>query len=74
MRCVSDGFELQGPTEEADRSKFDDVCSRYEVTDSAAERFVLTIPQHDHGHGCVDAIDRVIVGADFLRDLVDAGL
>jgi hypothetical protein len=42
--------------------------------DIAEEGTVLKIPQHDHGDGFVDSVNRVIVCAAFLRDLVEAGL
>jgi hypothetical protein len=74
MRSVGDGFALQGPEDKALQSKFIDVCSRHQVADIADRGIVLKIPQHDHGDGLVDSADRVIVGAAFLRDLVEAGL
>ena len=74
MRSVSDGFALQGPEDEALRSMFINICSRHEAVDIAEEGIVLKIPQHDHGDGLVDSADRVVVGAAFLRDLVEAGL
>ena len=74
MRSVSNGFVLQGPEDEAHRSKFIDLCRRNEAVDIADESIVLTIPQHDHGHGLVDSQDRVIVGAAFVHDLVEADL
>jgi hypothetical protein len=74
MRSVDDGFALQGPEDEALQSMFIDICSRHEAVDIAEEGIVLKIPQHDHGDGLVDSADRVVVGAAFLRDLVEAGL
>jgi hypothetical protein len=74
MRSVSDGFALQRPEDEAHQSKFINICNRHEAVDIADEGIVLTIPQHDHGEGLVDSADRVVVGAAFLRDLVEAGL
>jgi uncharacterized protein (DUF2252 family) len=74
MRSVSDGFALQGPEDDTLQPTFIDICSRHEAVDIAAEPIVLKIPQHDHGAGRVDSADRVVVGAAFLRDLVEAGL
>jgi len=74
IRSVSDGFTLRGPDDEALQSKFIDVCSRHEAVDIADKRVVLKIPQHDHGDGLVDSADRVVIGAAFLRALVEAGL
>lgn len=74
MWSVGDGFALQGPGDEALQSKFIDICSRHEAVDIAEEGIVLKIPQHDRGDGLVDSADRVVVGASFLRDLVEAGL
>jgi hypothetical protein len=74
MRSVGDGFALQGPEDEALQSKFIDICSRHAAVDFADEPIVLKIPQSDHGDGLVDSADRVVVGAAFLRDLVEAGL
>ena len=74
MRSVSDGFALQRPEDEALQSRFIDICSRHEAVEIADEGIVLKIPQHDHDNGLVDSADRVVVGAAFLRDLVEAGL
>jgi len=74
MRSVSDGFALRAPEDEALQSTFVDVCHRHEAVSLADEHFVLRIPQHNHGDGLVDSVDRVVIGAAFLRDLVDAGL
>ena len=74
MRSVSDGFALQRPEDEALRSKFIDICTRRGDVEIADEGIVLKIPQHHHGDGLVDSADRVVVGAAFLRDLVEAGL
>jgi hypothetical protein len=74
MRSVSDGFALQGPANEALQSKFIDICTRREDVEISDEGIVLKVPQYDHGHGLIDSADRVVVGAAFLRDLVEAGL
>jgi hypothetical protein len=74
MRNISEGFALRGPDDENLRSKFADICSQHEAVDITDEDIVLRIPQHDHGGGLVDSTDRVVVGAAFLRALVEAGL
>jgi len=75
IRSVSDGFVLQRPEIPVAQSKFADVCSRHEAVDMANDRTVLKIPQRrHHGDGLVDLVDRVVVGAAFLRDLVETGL
>jgi hypothetical protein len=74
MRSVSDGFAFKGPEDEALPPGFIDICSRHEAVDIADQGIVLKIRQHDHGYGLVDSADRVVVGAAFLRDLVNAGL
>jgi hypothetical protein len=74
IRSVNDGFALEGPEDEALQSKFLDVCGRHGAVDIAEEGTLLKVPQHDHGDGLVDSVDRVVIGAAFLRDLVEAGL
>jgi hypothetical protein len=74
MRCVSNGFALQVPEDETHRSTFIDLCRRHEAVTIAAESIVLTTPQRDLGNGLVDSQDRVLVGAAFLRDLIELGL
>jgi hypothetical protein len=74
MRSVSAGFALQGPEDEALRSKFIDICTRRGDVEITDEDIVLKIPQHDHGDGLIDSADRIVVGAAFLRHLVGAGL
>jgi hypothetical protein len=74
IQSVSDGFELRGSEDEALQSKFIDICRRHKIAAIATEHIVLKIPQHDHGDGLADSADRVVIGAAFLRDLVEAGL
>jgi hypothetical protein len=45
--------------------------SLQQVTDG---RMLLRIPQHSEAGGPIDHVDRVVVGAEFVRELVDAGL
>jgi hypothetical protein len=72
MRSISEGFALREPEDESLRSAFNDICSQHGA--SAGEGIVLRIPQHDNGDGPVDSEDRVVIGAAFLRALVNAGL
>lgn len=74
IRSISDGFALQEPDDEALQSKFIDICSRRGDVEITDEDIVLKIPQHDHGDGLIDSADRVVIGAAFLCDLVEAGL
>ncbi len=74
IQSISDGFALQEPEDEALQSQFIDICSRRGDVEITDEDIVLKIPQHDHGDGLIDSADRVVIGAAFLRDLVEAGL
>ena len=74
MRSISEGFALRGPEDESLRSAFNDICSQYGAVAGADAGIVLRISQHDDGDGPVDSENRVVIGAAFLRALVDAGL
>lgn len=74
LRSVADGFAIRGPEDEDRRPIFDSVCAAHPDIDASGDRIVLTVPQEDHGDGPVDAIDRVVVGAALLNELVGAGL
>ena len=74
MRSISEGFALREPEDESLRSTFNDICSQHGALAGAGEGIVLRISQHDYGDGPVDSEDRVVIGAAFLRALVDAGL
>jgi len=75
IRSVADGFALQPPEDVRLAAIFRDVWRRRDdvvvVEDNV---MLLKIPQDDAGDGPVDTVDRVAVGAAFLRELVDAGL
>jgi hypothetical protein len=73
LRSTSEGFELRGPDDDNLRPAFIDICRQHETVDITGEGIVLRIPQHDHGDGLIDSTDRVVVGAAFLRALVEAG-
>lgn len=74
MRSTSDGFELREPEDESLRSTFNDICNQHGAVTCTGGGVVLRIPQHDNGDGPVDSEDRVVIGAAFLRALVEAGL
>ena len=74
LRSVAEGFELQGAENEALRERFLALCNQRTDVQVEGERILLTIPQHDHDGHAVDAVDRVVVGAAFVRVLVDAGM
>ena len=74
MRSVSDGFALRGPEDDGPPVNVHRHLQPARSRRDHRGSIVLKIPQHDHGHGLVDSTDRVIVGAAFLRDLVEAGL
>jgi hypothetical protein len=74
MRSVSGGFALQGPEDEVLQATFIDICNSHEAVASTDEAIMFMIPQHEHADGLVDSTDRVVAGAAFLRDLVEASL
>lgn len=69
IRCVGAGFAVEPPQEASDHAAFARVCDAHGVRDG-----MLSVPQLDHEGQAVDTVDRVQLGAAFLRDLVDAGL
>ena len=74
IRSVADGFEIQGTSDAALAAIFHDVCARRDDIVVEEERMLLLIPQLGEGPSAVDTVDRVSIGAEFLRQLVDAGL
>ncbi|MER7992285.1 hypothetical protein [Micromonospora chalcea] len=74
MRSIDVGFALNVPDDEALGAKMAAVFDRHGVAYTADGAVMLTIPQQEGADGLVDAIDRVVAGAAFLRDLVQAGL
>jgi len=70
IRSVAGGFELRMPEDEGLRQPFLGVCSgRVDVT-VTADQVVLAVLQLDG----VDSVDRVLLGAELLNQLVAAGL
>jgi hypothetical protein len=74
IRSVADGFEIQRPVDAALAAVFDDVCAGRDDIEIDEERTLLRIPQVDDAPSAVDSADRVLIGAEFVRQLVDAGL
>jgi hypothetical protein len=74
MRNIPEGFALRGPGDENLRRTFNDICRQHEAVDTSGDDIVLRMPQHNYGNDLVDSTDRVVVGAAFLRALVEAGL
>ncbi|WP_457188675.1 DUF262 domain-containing protein [Nocardioides sp. P5_E3] len=75
LRSVDVGFEIDGPEDETLSPTFNKVCDgRPDVTTRGDGRLVLRIPQQEVDGLQVDTVNRVDVGADFLKELVAAGL
>ena len=74
LRCVSQGFELQGPGDEDLQRHFLRVCRERGVVTAEDGRLLLRVPQDDAGDGPIDCVDRVVMGAAFVKELVEAGL
>lgn len=70
LRSVAEGFEIEAPEDQALQQKFLDLCHKHEAVSIADDRVLLAIPQYEN----IDSVDRVSVGADFLKQLVAAGL
>jgi hypothetical protein len=50
------------------------VCSERGVVTAADGRLLLQVPQADPGGDLIDCVDRVVMGAAFVKELVEAGL
>jgi hypothetical protein len=74
IRSVAEGFELRGTDDEELNQQFLDICERRADVVSEGERIVLRVPQVDREGNRIDAVDRVLVGAQLVRELVEAGL
>jgi hypothetical protein len=66
IRSVSQGLELSGPAVE----DFAEVYTSLRLDLGASENGLIEIKQVDG----IDAVDRILLGADVLRRLLDAGL
>ena len=70
IRCVDAGFALRPPTAADQAESFLRACKEHGVD----EEHLLAVPQVEIDGVLVDSSDRVRLGADLLRGLVDAGL
>ena len=67
IQCVDQGWQITAqPTDPAQKRAFDQVCSKHDIGESG----LCIVPQNDS----VDTEDRVVLGANVLRDLVGLGL
>ena len=66
IRCVENGWALSDiPSEPALRNAFDTVASKYAIQDG-----LFAVPQTQG----IDIEDRIIIGAQLLHELIEAGL
>jgi energy-coupling factor transporter ATP-binding protein EcfA2 len=70
IRCITEGFLLMPPPDEAYQVAFATVCEAAGI----GEDNLLRIPQEDRDGRPFDTLDRVELGAKLLTDLVSAGL
>lgn len=70
MRCERAHIALRAPTNAAKTDAFERVCAKYGV----GAELKVAIPQVSRGGAGVDTLDRVKLGAELLRELLDAGL
>lgn len=73
LRCVPSGFEVKSPSVDEHQSTFEALLVARDDVEAAGDRYLLAIPQVDRDEERVDTVDRIQVGADLLRALVDAG-
>jgi len=73
IRCTNDGFLVRAPEDDAFHATVAEVCAQNGMT-GPADRSLLPIPQAERDGLAVDTEDRVVRGAQLLRDLVEAGL
>jgi hypothetical protein len=70
IRCVTEGFRLMPPPDDAHQAAFETVCEAAGI----GKDNLLRIPQEDRDGRPFDTLDRVELGARLLTDLVSAGL
>lgn len=74
IRCVTEGFAVARPHNEKWAESFDTVCQRTPNTTVSEVGYPVVVPQEERDGQPTDLIDRVQVGALFLRRLAEAGL
>jgi hypothetical protein len=74
IRSVAEGFEVEGPSDMEMEPQFRAISGGHGVGHLEDGRLLLRIPQVDRGGGLVDCVNRVGLGAQFISDLVAAGL
>jgi len=70
VRCVETGFELEPPANPDFLEAFSRVCDKHNIDAD----HILLVQQVESEGRLLDMLDRVQLGATFLRDLMDAGL
>jgi hypothetical protein len=70
LRCVEEGFQLAAPQDAEASNRFHAICRAHGATSAG----FLPIRQVDDDGELIDAEDRVVVGAELVRALVEAGL
>lgn len=74
LRSVADGFELLRPDGDDAGGVFDRVCSGHPNVSVEGDRLLMRIPQRMDDGSLVDTVDRVVIGAALVGELVEAGL
>jgi hypothetical protein len=74
LRSISEGFELDGPEDEAIGPHFLETCGALGVVPTEDGRYLFRVAQQEVAGDRVDSADRVVAGAELLRELVRAGL
>jgi hypothetical protein len=74
LRSVAEGFELLVPEDDVLHQRFLEICRQREDVLMMDNRIILTVPQLERGGELSDTVDRVVDGARFVKELVDAGL
>lgn len=74
IRCVENGFDIKLPPEAKHQVILADLGAGRDDVVGIGQGYLLAIPQADHNGRRIDTADRVLIGADFLREAVDAGL
>ena len=72
MQCVPEGFKVRGLDDAVHARILYEVASKYKIVKDH-EDYILHVPKTPDASG-LDAADRIVIGAAFLKDLVEAGL